>query len=263
MPSVVRQLAVSAATLAVLGGCAGAAFAQQAPPVPSVRVPAPVPPPWRFGIEVGFTDVSGNRDLTVFAGTFTAEHQRRDLFIFNTKLEARYGQSNGSRAVDNSAFRLRFDWRPRDRVSPFLGADVERDAIRRIRTRVSGGTGFNFNLVSRDDRRALVALGLIGEVEYRDPGISPNEVGEVRLHTRASYFNAISRDISVEANAKYQPAVRYLPDYLSAADAVVRARLSRALAFSTRFEWKRDSRPAPGVLSRDDRTLTASLLIAF
>lgn len=263
MTSVARSLAVGTAAFALLGGCATTTSAQQPPPVPSVRVPAPVPPPWRFGIEVGFTDIAGNRDLTVFTGTFTAEHQQRDWFIFNTKLEARYGQSNGSRAVDNSAFRLRFDWRPRDLASPFLGADVERDAIRRIRTRVSGGAGVNLNLISRDDRRALIAFGMIGEVEYRDPGISPNEVGEVRFHTRTSYFNALSRDVTLEGTAKFQPAVRDAADYLASSEALVRVRLSQSLALTTRFEWKRDSRPAPGVTSRDDRTLTVSLAIAF
>jgi hypothetical protein len=249
--------------LAVLVALAGPLAAQEPPPVARPAVPPPLPPPWRFSVELGITDISGNRDLRLYSGAFVAEHQRRDLFILNGKLEARYGESNHERSVDNSAARLRFDWRPNQRTSPFVAFDVERDAIRRIQMKVSGGFGANFNIVARDDRRTLVSLGTVLEIENRAAGVTPNRVEDVRALARFSYFKALSPGVRLDAGARVTPALRDAADYLAGFDAAVNAVLYRRLALRTRYEWKRDSRPAPGVRSRDDRLLTVAFVFSW
>lgn len=231
--------------------------------IPPVRVPPPVPPPWRFGLEIGFTDVSGNRDLQVFNGVFTTEHQRTTDYVFNTRFEARYGKSDSRVAVSNSAIRLRFDWRPRTGVSPFLGLDFESDMIRKIDSRISGGTGLNFNIAPREDRRTTIAVGLIAEIEDRFQNVSPNHISDTRFHLRFATIQPLSGTATFEGNAKLQPATRTPDDYLFSADASLRVTITRTLAFRTRYEWKRDSTPAPGVLSKDDRSFTVSLLLSW
>lgn len=232
-------------------------------PIPPVRVPPLVPPPWRFGLEIGFTDISGNRDLQVFNGVFTTEHQRTTEYIFNTRFEARYGKSDGKVAVSNSAVRLRFDWRPRSGVSPFLGLDFESDMIRKIDSRISAGTGLNFNIAPREDRHTTIAVGLIAELEDRFQNVSPNHISDTRYHVRFATLQPLSGSAVFEANAKLQPATRRLDDYLFSADASLKVTITRTLAFRTRYEWKRDSTPAPGVLSKDDRSFTVSLLLSW
>jgi hypothetical protein len=226
-------------------------------------VPLPVPPPWRFGLEIGFTDINGNRDLQLFQGAFTAEHQRRDAFIFNTKLEARYGESNRTVAAQNASFRLRFDWRPRSGASPFLGFDAEYDEIRKIDLRVSGGTGVNLNLASSEAHRGVLAFGVVAEHEVRAEDVSPRELSDTRFHTRLAYSRTIRAGVVVEATGKYQPSTTTSSDYLASADGALRVALNQTLSFRTRYEWKRDSTPAPGVASKDDRTLTATLVISW
>lgn len=255
-----------AALLAALTTIAAAPLVAQdttRAPVPAVHVPPPLPPPWRFGLEVGFTDITGNRELQVFNGTFTSEHQRTTEYIFNSRVEARYGRGNGTVAVSNAAWRLRFDHRPRAAVSPFLGLDLESDRIRKIDTRIALGTGANFNIAPREDRRTTIAVGLIAErVDYFD-NASPNLVSDTRFHLRFASLQPLGNQVVLEANAKLQPATRQLSDYLWSTDLAARVTITRTLAFRTRYEWKRDSTPAPGVKSKDDRSLTVSLLITW
>ncbi len=264
-----RPLACAVLLAGLCGAGAGAAralCAQETPPqapVPTMRVPPPLPRPWRFGLEIGFTDISGNRDLQLFHGAFTIEQQRRDEYIFNGKLEVRYGESNNAAAVDNSVLRLRFDWRPRSVISPFVGFDVERDRIRRIDSRVSGGTGANLNFIRGDTRHATLAIGLIGEFENRQASITPRYLEDTRFHTRLAYFRVIRAGTRVELNAKYQPATSDMSDYLASADGAVAVALNTKFSLRTRYEWKRDSTPAPGVKSKDDRNLTVMLLVSF
>lgn len=257
------------AAIGALGLCCIAApragWAQEPPPVAVAPPPPPppVPPPWRFGAELGITDISGNRDLQLFQGSLTAEHRSQDAFVLNTKVEARYGQSADVVAVSNVAYRLRFDWRPRAPVSPFLGGDAERDRIRRINLRVSGGTGANFNLDVRDGRRVTLALGLLLEYDRFAADVVPREVSETRFHSRLAVLRALRPGVDLEINGKFQPVTSALDDYLAAGDASVRVGLSTHLSFRTKYEWRRDSSPAPGVLSKDDRILTVSLLYTW
>ena len=258
-----RRWPFRAALLTVLATAAHTPLAAQdttRAPVPAVRVPPPLPRPWRFGVEVGFTDISGNRRLQVFNGVFTSEHQRTTEYIFNSRVEARYGKSDGVVAVSNAAWRLRFDYRPRTAVSPFLGLDFESDRIRKIDARVAIGAGANVNIAPREDRHTTIAVGFIlervnywADVEKRDS----------RYHLRFSTLQPLTAQVALETNAKLQPATRDVSDYLVSADASVRVTISRRLAFRTRYEWKRDTTPAAGVLSKDDRSLTASLLITW
>ena len=94
MPAATASRALACAVLlAGLPGAAGSLGAQEPlpqPAVPAVRVPPPLPRPWRFGLEIGFTDISGNRDLQLFQGGFRVEHQRQD------ERDATHGGSPGS-----------------------------------------------------------------------------------------------------------------------------------------------------------------------
>lgn len=234
-----------------------------APPVSIVPVPPPVPAPWRFSLEIGFTDIAGNRDLQVFNGVYTAEHQRTTDYILNLRAEARYGRTEDIVAVENSALRLRFDWRPREGLSPFLGLDVESDRIRKIDARIKGGAGMNINVAPREDRRTTIALGLIAEIEERFRTVTPRHKSDWRLHSRFATLQPLNSHVVFEGNAKLQPATSDIGDYEASMDASLRVTVTRRTAFRTRYEWRRDSTPAPGVSKEDDRSLTFSLLMTW
>lgn len=234
------------------------------PPQVAIRpVPPPVPAPWRFSVEIGFTDIAGNRDLQVFNGVYTAEHQRTTEYVLNLRAEARYGRTEDIVAVENGALRLRFDWRPRETVSPFLGLDVESDRIRKIDARIKGGAGMNVNIAPREDRRTTVAVGLIAEIEERFRHVDPRHRSDWRLHTRFATLQPLNSHVVFEGNARLQPAVADLSDYEATGDVSLRVTVTRTMAFRTRWEWRRDSTPAPGVSGEDDRSLTFALLMSW
>jgi hypothetical protein len=227
-------------------------------PVPRIRVPAPLQPPWRFQLDLGFQDIAGNRDLRVFNGAFTIERRRQDAFLLNTKLEARYGESNGSRSVDAQSARLRFDWHPRELVSPFLGLDFVRDPIRRIALRTQVGTGLNLNLARTDENRTLLSLGFVGDFQTYTHGVAPSHTEDTRIHLRAASTRLWGQAIRFDATAKVQPNTRTFEDYLATLDLQLRFSLTRRTGLVARYQYGRDSRPAPGV-KPDDRTFDFSL----
>ena len=254
--------AVFAATLLTLLPALLRCQDSSAATVPRVVVPPPVPPPWRFQIDVGFQDVAGNRDLTVANAVFAVERRPRDRLILNLKLEGRYGRSNGVEAVNYQLARLRFDWNPRNIVSPFIGLDLARDIVVKSALRIQGGTGVNINLDVRDAHRTFLSVGLVADHQVFTAGVTPASTDDARWMLRAATQRLIGQVTRIEGVAKLQPSLRDKSDYLAAFEASIRVSLTRKIGQTTKFEWARDSAPPAGV-RRDDRSLSAGLSVAW
>lgn len=233
-----------------------------APAVPRVVVPPPVPPPWRFQIDVGFQDVTGNRDLTVANAVFAVERRPRDRLILNLKLEGRYGRSNGVEAVNYQAVRLRFDWNPRNVISPFIGLDAARDVVVKSALRLQGGAGANINLDVRDAQRTYLSFGVVADHQVFTADVTPSSTDDTRWMFRAATQRLIGQVTRIDAIAKLQPAIRDRRDYLAVFEASIRVALSRKIGQTTKFEWARDSRPPAGV-RLDDRSLSVAMSVAW
>jgi len=241
------------------------ALALAAPPRHAAAQAAPAPQrPWRFGTEIAFTDISGNRQLQLFQSTFTAVRQTPESFNFDFKFETKYGRSEHVEAARSAAARVRLDWTPGAAVSPFLGLDWEYDRMRRIDSRVSGGVGANLNIDRRETARTTLSLGVVEElVKTASAGESPGTSrSDTRLHSRFAILRTLRTGVQLEFNLKYQPATARMSDYLFKADGAVRVALSTKLSWRTTYVWSRDSRPASGV-GKNDRVLTTGLLISW
>ncbi len=230
--------------------------------IPAISVPPPVPPAWGFGLEIGFTDIAGNTDLQVFNGAFTTQHKRTTDYVLNTRVEARYGKSGGIVAAEYAAFKSRFDWRPHSGLSPFVEFNIESDQVAKYDARIIGGAGLNFNIAPREDRHTTLSAGLAAEVENRFASVVPNEVSDFRYTLRFNTQQPLNGAAVFELNTTLQPATNDLADYLWQSHASLKVTITKKLAFRTRYEWKRDSTPAPGV-KPDDRTFTVSLAFSW
>lgn len=230
--------------------------------VPRIPLPPPVPPAWRYQLDFGFQDIAGNRDLTVVNSVFVVERRRQDRFTLNFKLETRFGRSNGVESVNQQLARLRFDWRPKAPLSPFLGLDLARDPIRKVAWRAQIGTGANINLDTREVSRTFVSVGFVQDHTEYTAGTLPAASDDTRWIMRAATTRLIGQTTRIESVARYQPSTHDVADYLATFEASVRVSLTRRMGFTTKFEFARDSKPATGVQT-DDRGLSASLSFAW
>jgi hypothetical protein len=206
--------------------------------------------------------MSGNRDLTVVNGAFVVERRNEDRYILNFKLEGRFGRSNGIESVNYQLARLRFDWTPKALLSPFLGLDLARDPIRKVALRTLVGTGANINTDTRPEARTYFSFGFVLDHQEFTSGTVPATADDTRWMFRASTTQLLGQTARIEAIGRYQPSTREAADYLVMLEASVRVSLTRRMGFTTKYEFIRDSRPAPGV-ETDDRGLTAALSFAW
>ena len=97
--------------------------------------------------------------------------------------------------------------------------------------------------------------------EYLE-GVSPGSIDDKRWLLRAATVRLLGPVTRIEATAKIQPAIDDVSDYLLAASASVRVSLTRRMGINTKVEYKRDSRPATGVVP-DDRSFSVALSFAW
>jgi hypothetical protein len=123
--------------------------------------------------------------------------------------------------------------------------------------------GANFNLTPPSRARTVFAMGLIAAYERREAGVAPRVLNETRYHARISAQRQLRNGVVVEYTAKYQPATAEMSDYLLRLDGSLRLALSTKLSLHLAYRWDRDSTPAPGVTSKNDRTLTTGFQVQW
>jgi len=235
-------------------------------PAAAQTAPAPRPrSPWRFVTSLAVQDISGNKQLRVLQSSIRIERQTPDRVVLAFRLEGGYGKSGGEGELERRlSSSLRFDWAPRATVSPFLGVDWDYNRILRINARVSGGAGANVNLSRRDSAKVTLSLGIVEEyLNTAARGTSPGSItNDTRFHVRLSLTRTLPSGVQTEFNARYQPVVDRLADYLFKADGTLRVALTTRLRWETTYRWWRNSAPAQNV-RKDDRALITGMAIQW
>lgn len=221
---------------------------------------------WRATGELSLTDVSGNRDLSLFATQLTVERISAEDYAAQASAAARYGRSDGDLAAKSLLGQAELRLRPLDAVSPFFTASVERDEVRRLELRLAGSAGVDLNLVRGEARRLAVGAALLQDYERREPIEAATEdptTSRTRITLRVAGRTPIREGITVEHESRVEPATVDFSDYLLRSTTALRAVLSSRLAFQTTYLFTRDNIPPEGVAYKDDRTLTVGLVIQF
>lgn len=260
MPSVPRAPVPGARRVAP----AALAVALAVVPVAPLAGQTPDSTAWRASGELSFTDVSGNKDLSLLATTLTVEREGGAAYEANGSAAIRYGKSDGELAAKSAIGTAEVRLRPLERLSPFAIVSAERDEVRRLLIRLAGSVGVDLNLVRDDDRRLSIGGAVLQDYEKRDPlegSLEDPTVSRTRLTLRLTGRTPLREGIELEHESRVEPATVDFSDYLFRSRTALRALLSRRLAFQTSYLYTRDNIPPDGVTFRDDRTLTVGLVV--
>jgi hypothetical protein len=219
---------------------------------------------WRASGELSFTDVSGNKDLSLLATTLTVNRDGGAAYDANGTAAVRYGKSEGELAAKSAIGTAEVRLRPLELLSPFVIVSAERDEVRRLLVRLAGSAGVDVNIVRGDEQRLSLGGAVLQDYERRDPLAGSDEdptVSRTRLTLRLTGRTPLREGISLEHESRVEPATVDFADYLLRSRTSLRAVLSSRLAFQTSYLYTRDNIPPEGVAFKDDRTLTVGLVV--
>ncbi len=262
------QLVGAALTAAILADSAPppAAAAVVTAPAPPAAVAPVATPGWSATGEFSYTDVTGNTSVALLASGFTLKRVRDERYELELGGLVRYGEADGAATVENYAGSARVRFAPAGAVSPYVSAGWQRDVVRGIRARFAAQAGAEANLVrAAKARRLALGLALLRDVESRSlpPGsLEPETVSRSRLSATFTLQVPLRDGVSFEHRMLMEPATSDFEDYFFLSRTAVRVGLTRVVALQTSFQFDRDNIPPPGVAFRDERTLSAGILLS-
>jgi hypothetical protein len=239
-------------------------FLAVAVPAPGAAQEPPRRAAWTIGGELSLTELSGNKTLTLLTSGFNAKRVAPDGATLESQILARYGTSNGEIATENYRAELSARLRPSGRVSPSFRVAAQRDPQRNLDLRVAISAGAAISLTHRDDHDLQMGVALLADREYRrlPPESSlERQVAFTRFDFRIRARVPLRDAVTLEHQSVFQPVAETPTDYLLTTRSSVQVFLTRQLAFQTSYLLERDASPLPSVEFKNDRTLTAGILI--
>lgn len=219
---------------------------------------------WKTTGEFSFTDVSGNRSLSLLtARAGFGRHGGGDLDLTAT-LGVRYGRSSGDVAVEDYATGGEMRFRPKGVVSPFVNVSGTRDDIRNIAVRVAVAAGADLNLVHERDRTIAVGLALLQDYESHqgtDSTPASPAISLTRFNLRVTGKLPLRPGVSLVHRSTVEPVAGDLGDYLLTSETGLRVQVAGSAAVQTTWRFNRDTSPPDGVQFRNDRTLTVGIVL--
>jgi len=96
---------------------------------------------WRTQLDLGLNHASGNSSLTTLLAGISFRRLATEAVEFDVSASYRFGRAEDNTITDLFRTQLKFDIYPQAAWSPFLYASTERNPVRRIDLRMSGGAG--------------------------------------------------------------------------------------------------------------------------
>jgi hypothetical protein len=212
---------------------------------------------WKVEGELGGSFFFGNREQVQF--TTRAEVERADsLFESATELRFTYGEAenqDGIREINRRSWvaNSSLDFRPQERVRPFVSGRLESSFERRIALRYNAGTGLR--LISERDRRNRIELAVAIQAERTfardgdDDGLEDLNVARISsdFRVRRTFF---SDRLSIDSNTSYRPVFDSFGNFTLSNRNAISYDLTQVLAIRYSILTEYDS----GALDRGART---------
>jgi putative salt-induced outer membrane protein YdiY len=219
---------------------------------------------WKTTAELSFTDVSGNRSLSLLTARAGIGRRGGNDLDMTATFGVRYGRSSGDVAVEDYASGGELRFRPKGVVSPFVNLTGTRDDIRNIAVRIAVAAGADLNLVRQTDRSIAVGVALLQDYESHqgtDSTAASPAVSLTRLNLRVTGKLPLRPGVSLVHRSSLEPVAGDLGDYLLTSETGLRVQVAGSAAVQTTWRFNRDTSPPDGVQFRNDRTLTVGIVI--
>ena len=213
---------------------------------------------WKAEGELGGSFFFGNREQVQF--TTRAEVERADsLFESATELRFSYGEAenrDGEREINRRSWvaNTSLDFRPTERLRPFVSGRLESSFERRIALRYNAGTGLR--LISERDRRNRIefAMAIQAERTFARDDADDFTVDDLNVARISSDFRVrrtfFSDRLALDSNTSYRPVFDSFGNFTLSNRNAISYDLTQVLAIRYSVLTEYDS----GALERGART---------
>jgi hypothetical protein len=202
--------------------------------------------------------------LTTLLAGISFRRLATETVEFDVSASYRFGRAEDKTITDLFRTQLKFDIFPQAAWSPFLYASTERNPVRRIDLRMSGGAGgkYTFWRVPRGKASLSLATILNQEKFKPDGGLAPPTERNTRWSGRAKFNLYFGEGAEFEHITFFQPVWNEFGDYYLILDNSLRVPVFSGLSLVLQHEFRYDTTPVAGV-KKSDSFLSVSFRLTF
>jgi putative salt-induced outer membrane protein YdiY len=222
-----------------------------------------VPDRWGIALDLGFNGAKGNNSFAILTTGLRVKRLETASYELEWSTMFRYGESDGDVIARNIKTGLTFDLHPEDLISPFVFADAERDAFRKLDVRTNAGAGVKYILTRSETGELSISGAALHDYENFTQPAGDSALmsrSNARWSVRGKASKQFSNGLRFENTSWYKPVWDDGSDYNIDTLTKVSVRLSSRIGLNVSWNYRRDSTPPPNV-KPDDQTFQAGVTI--
>jgi putative salt-induced outer membrane protein YdiY len=222
------------------------------------------PEAWDVGADLGLSATRGSSYLTLFSMSLKVTRLETSMYELTLTAKSLYGENADSVVARRYQGGLTFDWKPDERVSPFVFVEAERDRFRKLDRRTNAGVGAKYVLWNAERGEASLSTAVLHDYQRFTQALpdGDNSTSNARWSVRARVRHEFRNGLALENVTFYKPVFDAFDDYDIDAATKASMKLSELVALSLSWTVRYDSTP-PLDVRKDDQVLQIGLSLDF
>lgn len=213
-------------------------------------------------VSLGFSSSSGNTKVQS-ANAAIQSALTDSLREFSFDLRFIYGKNEG--VVNQREFLsgLQYDYRPFDRISPFISVQLYSNTFKKIDLRLSGMLGAKYRFYSSKESDYSISLAVQADVENYTSEANKDHLEIYRLSFRPKFKQTIMKNIVLMQEAFFRPVINRFKDYQLLSITSLAFKVNNLIGLKCSYLYDFDNAPITSSVKKTDTSFTSSLVFSF
>ena len=224
--------------------------------------PVSVQAQWKSKVSLGGSYYSGNvnkLDIRSTGGISKAS----EAFELSSSYKVIYSEANDVQNNQEISGGVKFDYKPKNKFSPFLAVNLYNNEYKGYALRVSSIVGAKYVLLKNDKASHSISAALQYDAEQytaNDEGVIKDPKNLLRLSVRPKLKQKLTESVSISHVTYYRPYLNDFGDYQVDSKTSLSNKLSTKIYLDLSYELKYESKPVKEDAKNADNAVIVSLV---
>lgn len=222
---------------------------------------------WSGTAGVGGSYYRGNVNKMDIRSDASVSHAD-SVFEYSVFYRIAYGEYNFIKNNQEFSGGTKFDWRPKDKITPFFALTAYKNEFNGYQLRLSAFSGVKYSFIDEPGIDYSLSLAVQYDAEqYAAPKYDTDEQKPdkeiIRLSVRPKIKQKISESINFEHVSFIRPVINDFSNVQAEAQTILSNKLTESLSLNIVHEMTYDSKPPSDDILKSNNSLIVSLRVKF
>lgn len=222
---------------------------------------------WSGTAGIGGSYFRGNVNKMDIRGDGSISHAD-SIFEYSFFYRVSYGEYNFIKNNQEFSAGTKFDWRPKDEITPFFAFTAYKNEFTGYLIRLSVLGGAKYTIIDQPASDYSLSMAIQYDAERYTP---PTKIGEVqkpdkenmRLSVRPKIRQKLNETISIEHISFIRPNISDFTNIQAESQTILSNKLTESVSLNIVHEFTYDSKPPSSTILNSNNSLLVSLRVRF